>query len=119
MRPNSASILSAEIRRAEVYSHGPYQHRSPLGRIDLIQRDGQVAAAVSGCVVQAVGVELQLAVAPAGDAVHRAVADLVRPDVGIGADAGRVVELVAPDQLPLAGRSLGGRGGLVVQQVDA
>ena len=114
-----AAILRLDLVSRDQAGRGVLARAVPakqlLRRLGLIQSDGQVAAAIGGCVV---GVELQLAVAPAGDAVERAVADLRAPDVGIGGRAGRVVELVAPDQFPVAGRCLGGSGRLVVQYVD-
>jgi len=75
----------------------------------------QVARAVGGRVRGAVGVVLQFAVAPAGDAVDGAVANFEFPPGGIGRGAGRIVEFIAPDQGP-AGRA--GVRGAVVQQVD-
>ena len=82
----------------------------PVGFLD---GDRQVALPIGGGVLGAVGVILQLVVAPAGDAVDGAVADLVAPGALIGRLAGACVELVTPDQLP-ARRA--GIGRLVVEQ---
>ena len=79
----------------------------------LAHRDVQVAPPVVGGILSAVGVVLQLAVTPAGDAVDAAVAYLMAPDGRVGRGAGAAAELIAPGQAP-AGRA-GFRGAVVAQ----
>src|SRR5690606_32557284 len=81
--------------------------------VGLLDGDRQVAVAVGGGVLGAVGVIFQLVVAPAGDAVDGAVADLVAPGALVGRLAGACVELVTPDKLPAGGTRV---GRLVVEQ---
>ena len=45
--------------------------------------------------------------APAGNAIEGAIPDLGPPNGGIGRGAGRMVELIAPEQLPLCGEEIG------------
>ncbi len=62
--------------------------------------DDEVARTIGGSVLRAVRVVLQFAVAPAGDAVDGAVADLVAPVVRVGERARSLVEFVGPHQVP-------------------
>ena len=82
----------------------------------LLQREDEVAGAIVAGVGRIVAVELGFAVAPAGDAVHRAIADLVRPLVRVGRRPRRPVELIAPDHDPVGGGRLASAGGGVVVQ---
>src|SRR5687767_7000817 len=59
-----------------------------------------MSATVGRRVLHAVGVVLELVVAPAGNSIRRAVADLVSPRARVGPPARRTVELVLPHQAP-------------------
>ena len=84
-------------------SRGGELTRSVVARqrtVRLSRRDRKLAFAVGRGVLCIVGVVLELAVAPAGNSVRRAVADLVSPVARVGPSARRTVELVAPHQTP-------------------
>ena len=83
-----------------------------VGRLD---GDRQVALAVAGRILPAVGVVLKLVVAPAGIADRDAVADLVAPHARVGRGACAAVELIAPDERIL--RRVG-QVGVAVGQLD-
>ncbi len=71
--------------------------------VSILGGNHQVAAAVGRGVGAAGSVILQLVVAPTGDAISGAVADLIAPDVGVRRRAWRAIELIAPDELPVCG----------------
>jgi hypothetical protein len=62
--------------------------------------DHEIAGTVGCRVGRVVRIELELVVAPAGDALLGAVAEGVPPVIGVRRRAGGLVELVAPDEGP-------------------